>query len=81
MYRWISEYRQDGRAAFPVKGHLKPDDAELRRLKRENEELRGGHLCKTPKMKYIFMYDFRFTFMVVTRMAKALKASTSGYYE
>jgi Transposase and inactivated derivatives len=40
MYRWVSEYRQAGSAAFPGKGHLKPDNAELRRLKRENEELR-----------------------------------------
>ena len=40
MYRWIEEYRQDGEQAFPGKGHLKHDDAELRRLKRENEELR-----------------------------------------
>jgi putative transposase len=31
-------------------------------------------------MKCIFMYDFRLTFMV-KRMAKALKISTSGYYE
>ena len=31
-------------------------------------------------MKYVFMYDFRFTFMA-TRMAKTLKTSTSGYYE
>ena len=31
-------------------------------------------------MKYNFMYDFRLTFMV-KRMAKALKTSTSGYYE
>lgn len=31
-------------------------------------------------MKYRFMYDFRLTFMV-KRMAKALKTSTSGYYE
>ena len=31
-------------------------------------------------MKYVFMYDFRFTFME-TRMAKTLKTSTSGYYE
>jgi putative transposase len=31
-------------------------------------------------MKYIFMYDFRSTFMV-KMMAKALKTSTSGYYE
>lgn len=40
LYRWISEYRQDGDEAFPGKGRLKPEDAELRRLKRENEELR-----------------------------------------
>ncbi len=40
MYRWVNEYRQDGNDAFPGKGHLKPEDAELRHLKRENEELR-----------------------------------------
>lgn len=40
MYRWVNEYRQDGNNAFPGKGHLKTEDAELRRLKRENEELR-----------------------------------------
>jgi transposase len=40
MYRWVNEFRQDGFDAFPGKGHLKPEDAELRRLKRENEELR-----------------------------------------
>ena len=40
MYRWVSEYHRDGADAFPGKGHLKPEDAELSRLKRENEELR-----------------------------------------
>lgn len=40
MYRWVNEYRRDGTDAFPGKGHLKPEDAELRRLNRENEELR-----------------------------------------
>ena len=40
MYRWVSEYRREGSAAFPGRGHLKPDDAVMRRLKRENEELR-----------------------------------------
>jgi transposase len=40
MYRWIDEYKQDGVSAFPCKGILKPDDAELRRLKREIEDLR-----------------------------------------
>lgn len=40
LYRWLSEYRKDGDSAFPGKGNLKPDDAELRRLQRENEELK-----------------------------------------
>lgn len=40
MYRWIGEYRQDKDQAFPGKGHLKPENAELRRLKHENEELK-----------------------------------------
>ena len=38
--RWKRELLNDGEHAFPGKGQLKPDDAELRRLKRENEKLR-----------------------------------------
>ena len=38
--RWKHELRKDGDQAFPGKGRLKPDDDELRRLKRENERLR-----------------------------------------
>ena len=38
--RWKRELLKDGDQAFPGKGHLKPDDDELRRLKRENERLR-----------------------------------------
>jgi transposase len=40
MYRWVNEYRHDGNDAFPGKGHLKPEDSELRRLKHENKELK-----------------------------------------
>jgi transposase len=40
LERWISEYRQHGAAAFPGKGHLRPDDDKLRSLERENETLR-----------------------------------------
>ena len=40
MYRWVNEYRQDGNDAFPGKGHWKPEDAEVRHPKRENEERR-----------------------------------------
>jgi transposase len=38
--RWKREFAENGEQAFPGKGHLKPDDDELRRLKRENERLR-----------------------------------------
>lgn len=38
--RWKKEFEQDQVAAFPGKGHLKPEEEELRRLRRENERLR-----------------------------------------
>ncbi len=38
--RWKQEYEKDQRNAFPGQGQLKPEDEELRRLRRENERLR-----------------------------------------
>ena len=38
--RWKRELCQDGEQAFPGKGRLKPDEDELRRLKRDTERLR-----------------------------------------
>ena len=40
LSRWKRELRNDGTQAFPGKGHLKPDDEQLRQLKRECERLR-----------------------------------------
>ena len=40
LERWITEHRKHGTAAFPGKGHLRPDDGKLRSLERENEILR-----------------------------------------
>jgi len=40
LSRWKRELKDEGAHAFPGKGHLKPEDEELRRLKRENERLR-----------------------------------------
>ena len=36
----MSEYRELGDDAFVGKGHQTPNDAELRRLRKENERLR-----------------------------------------
>ena len=40
LYRWIDEYQTNGENAFVGKGHLAPADAELRKLRRENERLK-----------------------------------------
>jgi len=40
LSRWKRELKRDGQEAFPGKGHLKSEDDEMRRLKRENERLR-----------------------------------------
>ena len=38
--RWKRQLLRDGEDAFPGKGRIKPQDEQLRRLKRENERLR-----------------------------------------
>jgi transposase len=38
--RWKKEVEQDQASAFPGKGHGKPEEVELRHLRRENERLR-----------------------------------------
>jgi transposase len=40
LSRWKRQFSHDPKHAFPGKGHLKPEDEDLRRLKRENERLR-----------------------------------------
>ena len=40
LYRWVSEYQLNGDQAFMGTGYLMPADAELRKLKRENERLK-----------------------------------------
>jgi transposase len=40
LRRWRMRVLADGADAFPGNGRLKPEDEELRRLRRENEVLR-----------------------------------------
>jgi len=37
IYKWRQSFAADGEHAFPGKGRLKPEDEELRRLRRELE--------------------------------------------
>lgn len=39
LYRWLDEYQKDGENAFPGKGHLKPEDEELRQLRKKVRDL------------------------------------------
>jgi transposase len=40
LRKWIHKFDKDGSEAFPGSGRMKPDDEELRRLRRENDRLR-----------------------------------------
>ena len=40
LYRWVREYKDFGKEAFVGTGHLKPADAELKKLQKENERLK-----------------------------------------
>jgi transposase len=40
IHRWKKQFADDGHDAFPGHGKLKPEDEELRRLRRENADLR-----------------------------------------
>jgi transposase len=40
LWRWRQQLKDDPQAAFPGRGRLKPQEEELRRLRRENQILR-----------------------------------------
>jgi len=40
LWRWKKQYEEDADQAFPGKGHLRPQDEELHRLRRELERMR-----------------------------------------
>ena len=40
LYRWIDDYQTYGDDAFVGKGHQNKEDAEIKKLKKENERLK-----------------------------------------
>lgn len=40
LYKWLKDFDYAGSHAFPGSGHLKPEDEELRRLKKEIADLK-----------------------------------------
>lgn len=35
IYRWVRQYREDSENSFPGKGHQKPAEEELRKIKKQ----------------------------------------------
>jgi transposase len=40
LRKWIKKFESDGKHGFPGSGRMKPEDEEMRRLRREVERLR-----------------------------------------
>lgn len=40
LHNWLKAYRNDQDQAFPGKGKLKPEDEEIKRILRENADLK-----------------------------------------
>jgi transposase len=40
IYKWLGQFNKDKENAFPGSGNLKPEDEELRRLRRENATMK-----------------------------------------
>ncbi len=40
LRRWKDQFETDSNQAFPGKGHMTPEKAELHRLRKENQQLR-----------------------------------------
>ena len=40
LHTWKRKHKEDPPGSFPGKGHLKPEEEELKRLQRENANLR-----------------------------------------
>ena len=53
LHRWDQQFRDDPAHAFPGKGHLKPEDEELRQLKKQLADVTGvASLSETPVGNY-----------------------------
>ncbi|WP_246105635.1 IS3 family transposase [Sporomusa termitida] len=89
LHGWLKKYREKPNAPFPGSGKLSPDNERLRKLERENRDLReeneilkkaGSVLREEPEIKrFKFIKANRQTYRV-EKLCKVLGVSRSGYY-
>ncbi|WP_435533312.1 IS3 family transposase [Variovorax boronicumulans] len=88
LRKWVREAAVDPQQAFPGQGVMKPEQAELERLRRENAKLRmerdllkkaAGLLRQGVDVKFGFIAKHRRTWPLAM-MCEALGVSRSGFY-
>jgi transposase-like protein len=89
LRKWLRDQKADPKEAFPGKGVMKPEQAELDRLRKENAKLkmerdilkkgRGGLLCQGVELKFGFVAKHRGACPVLM-MCEAFGVSRSGFY-
>jgi transposase len=50
---WVRHYKKDGKNAFPGSGHLKPDDEEIRKLRKELADLKEENAIRKIRDKKV----------------------------
>jgi len=85
--RWVREFGADKKEAFPGRGQMKPDDAEVARLKRElartkaERDILKSHclLHEGADMKFGFVAKHRDVWPI-RRLCEALGVTCAGFY-
>jgi len=89
IHTWISKHKGNTGYTFPGSGMLSPEDQKLKRLEKENRELRveklnikkGGSLLRQePEIKRFKFIKANRKDYRVAKLCKILQVSRSGYY-
>lgn len=89
LYQWTSAYETNGEKVFVGKGHQRAVDAELRKRRKENAELKmeneilrkcNSILCEKPERRVRFAQK-ELKEYPVSKVCKVLGISRSYYYK
>jgi len=89
LYQWTSAYETNGEKVFVGKGHQRAEDAELRKRRKENAELKmeneilrkcNSILCEKPDRRVRFAQK-ELKEYPVSKVCKVLGISRSYYYK
>jgi transposase-like protein len=86
LRNWVRDFASDPAQAFPGKGQMKPEQAEIERLRREVAKLKAERdkksrrlLCEGPDVMFGFVAKHRGIWPAAF-LCEALGVSRSGFY-